>query len=522
MRFFNTAGPINPEKHYHIPLDRRVDLGEILNLIKQEKYFVLHAPRQTGKTTSLLALMKILNESGQYKCLYVNVEGAQVARGDAAETIKALLYKLALNEENYLGSSELNAIATDEIKQSVHSALTNTLARWTKKVTLPTILLIDEIDSLIGDSLISVLRQIRAGYADRPKNFPQSIILCGVRDVRDYRIQTESKEIITGGSCFNINSKSLRVGNFSAEESKALLEQHTQETGQKFTDDAIRIAYDYTSGQPWLLNALAYETCFEMKESKDRNNPITAEMMAQAADDLIQKRVSHLDQLVDKLKEPRVQRVIEPILQGTSLAQMPVDDLLYVIDLGLVVREKDGIKIANRIYSEVIPRELGFIMQTSMESNYQPPWFVNMDGTLNHEKLIADFQQFFREHSESWVESLDYKEAGPQLLLQAFLQRIVNGGGRIHREYGLGRMRTDLMVEWKAGGKIVIELKILYKSLETTIQQGLEQTASYMERTGSDTAHLLIFDRTKEKSWDEKIFRKQMNHKGKKIIVWGM
>jgi hypothetical protein len=99
---------------------------------------------------------------------------------------------------------------------------------------------------------------------------------------------------------------------------------------------------------------------------------------------------------------------------------------------------------------------------------------------------------------------------------------VVNGGGKIHREYGLGRMRTDLMVEWNNGDKIVIELKLLYKSLEATITEGLEQTYSYMDRTGSDIAHLLIFDRTKDKSWDEKIFREPKSYKGKTIVIWGM
>jgi hypothetical protein len=245
-------------------------------------------------------------------------------------------------------------------------------------------------------------------------------------------------------------------------------------------------------------------------------------MIETAANKLIQRRVTHLDQLIDKLKEPRVRGVIEPMIKGESLAQMPVDDLLYTIDLGLVKRTSEGIKIANRMYAEVIPRELGFIAQTSMESNYQPAWYVKKDGSLDSEKLIENFQQFFREHSESWVESLDYKEAGPQLLLQAFLQRVVNGGGRIHREYGLGRMRTDLMVEWNDSSKIVIELKLLYKSLEATIKQGLEQTYSYMDKTGSDIAHLLIFDRTKDKSWDEKIFRKEESYQDKTIVVWGM
>ena len=81
--------------------------------------------------------------------------------------------------------------------------------------------LIDEIDTLVGDTLISVLRQLRAGYDQRPERYPQSVVLCGVRDVRDYRIRSSSGEIITGGSAFNIKAESLWLGDFSETETSS-------------------------------------------------------------------------------------------------------------------------------------------------------------------------------------------------------------------------------------------------------------------------------------------------------------
>ena len=159
-------------------------------------------------------------------------------------------------------------------------------------------------------------------------------------------------------------------------------------------------------------------------------------------------------------------------------------------------------------------------------------WYIRSDGQLDLPKLLAAFQQFFREHSESWVERFDYKEAGPQLLLQAFLQRIVNGGGRVEREYGLGRKRTDLLVLWPVAepgveGKEhvqrgVIELKVLHKSLEATLAEGLAQTWEYADRCGAEEAHLVIFDRTPAKPWEERTFRRDESCQGRPIIVWGM
>ena len=155
---------------------------------------------------------------------------------------------------------------------------------------------------------------------------------------------------------------------------------------------------------------------------------------------------------------------------------------------------------------------------------------MDADGGLNVDKLLADFQKFFRAHSERWAARFDYAEAGPQLLLQAFLQRIVNSGGRIEREYGLGRGRTDLLITWPRGagapphaaGRFVIECKVLHEGLERTISEGLEQTAGYMDRCAAQEGHLVVFDRSPDRSWEAKIFRREEAVAGRTITVWGM
>ncbi len=367
-----------------------------------------------------------------------------------------------------------------------------------------------------------MLRQLRAGYTNRPKSFPQSIILCGVRDVRDYRLQIEGKYMIAGGSSFNVKAKSLRLGDFNQEETLAVYNQHTQETGQSFTDEALIKLWKLTQGQPWLVNALGYEVCFDMDIGRNRKVPITLGMVLEAKENLILRRETHLDQLIHKLSQPRVRRVIEPILAGdTEPENIPSDDVAYTEDLGLI-KTRGQLRIANPIYQEVIPRELTF--STQLTISQEPTWYIAENGNLAMDKLLSAFQQFFREHSESWVERFDYKEAGPQLLLQAFLQRIINSGGRIEREYGLGRKRTDLLIIWPYQDqvqKVVLELKLLRRSLADTLKEGLKQTWEYMDKCGSRYGHLIIFDRT-EKAWEEKVFRREEVYKEQTIIVWGM
>jgi hypothetical protein len=264
MRFFNTAGPVNEKKHYTVPPLQRFDLFEIETLIAQEKYFVLHAPRQTGKTTSMLTLVDYLNAGGRYRALYCNVETAQTAREDVAKGMQSILSK------------------------------------------------------------------------------PQ-------------------------------------------------------------------------------------------------------------------------------------------------------------------------LAVANPIYREIIPRMLTYSTQITL--SHQTAWYITPENRLDMDKLMAAFQQFFQEHSAHWLERFQYKEAGPQLLLQAFLQRVINSGGRIEREYGPGRQRVDLLVLWPLEPaqdekeesdwtrwqgpvqKVVVELKVLHKILKKTLASGLEQTYSYMDTCGTKDGHLVIFNR---------------------------
>ena len=522
MRFFCTAGPVVAEDHYCIPPLERLNLVEVRRLIRDKRYFVLHAPRQTGKTSALLALRDLLNAEGAYQCVYVNIEGGQAMREDVEQVMRVILGELALRASVTLGDEFLDEIWPDILtKSGPGAALRVALTRWANANPKPLVLLIDEIDALIGDSLLSVLRQLRAGYDQRPKYFPQSIVLCGIRDVRDYRIHSGSANaVIAGGRAFK---RSLRLGDFSQDEVRALLAQHTKATGQVFTPDALDAIWHQTQGQPWLVNALADQTCFR-DGAEDRSDPVTVAAVIEAKEQLILRRETHLDQLTDKLQEARVRRVVEPLLSGGDEERHFTDrDLEYVRDLGLVARDRP-IRIANPIYAEVVPRELTWVIQEEFEQ--ETVWYVNADGSLDVVKLLAAFQTFFREHSEHWVKRFAYQEAGPQLLLQAFLQRIMNSGGRIEREYGLGRMRTDLLIVWPQGERereFVIECKVLRSTLERTIAEGLEQTADYMDRCDAEAGHLVIFDRREDRRWRDKIFRdRRVSDSGVEIEVWGM
>ena len=170
VRQFNTAGPVVAADHYRIPPLERIDLDVVLGLIRDKKYFVLHAPRQTGKTSALLALRDLLNGGAQrdFRCVYANVEDGQAMRENVAEGMRTVLAELAFQASVTLGDDTLEDLWPGLLERvGPGKALRQALARWSMAHSRPLVLLIDEIDALVGDTLLSVLRQLRTGYVDR-------------------------------------------------------------------------------------------------------------------------------------------------------------------------------------------------------------------------------------------------------------------------------------------------------------------------------------------------------------------
>ena len=365
-KFFNTAGPIQPDIHYNVEPLSRMDLEEVEQLIYQRKYFVLHAPRQTGKTSCLLALRDYLNARGEFIAVYANVEAGQAARNDAEKVVQATAAAIADRVDILRGGNEaVKLLRTVRESESSGNLLTAFIRALCESLPLPLVLFLDEIDALVGDGLVSVLRQIRAGYDQRPQHFPQTIILCGVRDVRDYRIVLSNQDIVTGGSAFNIKAKSLRLGNLTKEEIHDLYMQHTAATGQEFDEACFPMIWEATEGQPWLVNALGYEVTMEIRENRDRRIRIIPEMIYRAQENIIYRRDTHIDILIDKLREDRVRRVIAFILSegiGNEGGNISRDDIEYTEDMGLICFDKP-LRIANGIYKEMIIQEWPKVIQ---------------------------------------------------------------------------------------------------------------------------------------------------------------
>ena len=495
MKRFNTAGPCIEAMHYMLPPESR--LPEARGLVEQGAYFVVHAPRQTGKTTSLRALASQLTVEGRFAAVAFSCETGsvfpdQVGKAEAVVLSELSVEAYALDEALRPPSPWPAAPEGQQVRVA--------LAAWARQCPKPVVLFLDEIDALRGPALESVLKQLRAAFASRPHAAPWSIALCGLRDVRDYRAAAGADPNRMGTSSpFNVKTESLRIGDFSEAELHALYGQHTAATGQSFTDEAVQRALELSAGQPWLANALAREVV--EKVAVPPPSPITAEHMDDAKERLILARQTHLDSLVARLQEPRVRRVLAPLLAGEAGDGGDAfdDDVQFVRDLGLVKRT-NPLAIANPIYREVIVR----VLSTYAEVNIRLPdrrW-VTPDGRLDLHVLLSAFADFWREQGAALAPKMPYHEVAAQLVLSAWLQRVVNGGGFIDREFGVGMRRIDVLVRWPLPDgtwqREALELKMRRDGEADPTPVGLRQLESYLGSLSLDHGWLVVFDRRKD------------------------
>jgi hypothetical protein len=518
-KIFNVAGPCRPDEHYMLPpLERCSDL---IHLIEHKQYFVIHAARQSGKTTLLWELIRQLNEEGNYHALYCSLETvSQISEAEKGipAIIRAIKTRIKFHHalKSYPFANQIDYA-------DFNVALMEAFTYYCESLDKPLVIFFDEVDCLSNGTLISFLRQLRDGYINQGSTpFIHSIALVGMRNIRDYKGKIrENSDTLDSASPFNIVKASKTLRDFTQEEITKLYAQHTQETGQAFSSQVVKLVDHFTRGQPWLVNAIACEIVEQILEF-DVSREVLPAHVEQAVQTLIMRRDTHIDSLMKLLKEARVQKIIEPVLIGENKHyELLDDDYQYVLDLGLLRETDNRLVPANPIYAEVIIRFLSFHYQQSLGEISSLPTMPNhylIDGKLDMKKLLSNFQQFWRENSEIWSERYQYKEAAPQLILQAFLQKIVNSGGHISRELAGGNGRLDLCVSYQEH-RYPIELKLRYG--EKTYQEGKEQLADYMDKLSCTEGWLIVFDRRKTVLWEEKIFWQKHQIAKKTIHIVG-
>ena len=520
-KFFNTAGPCNPARHYMLPATER--LPEIAHLIAREQYFAIHAARQSGKTTLLKGLVRDINASGERMALYFTVESVQ-AYPDPHDGIFKIVEGMRSDLLSHPVFSELVRDPTSPIPkllpQPADLGVKQFLTLLAQKAGKPLVVFFDEVDGLTEGTAVTFLRELRNGYVTRDEiPFPSSVAIVGMMDIRDMKAKVRPhSETLGSKSPFNVIAADFTLRNFNEDEVRTLYAQHTEATGQVFEPGALTAAMEWSGGQPWLVNALASE-CVDKIHGGRYDEPITAADIETAKEEIISRRDTHVDSLMDRLRDPRVRRVMEPVILGNQLVDVSVndEDYRFVQDLGLLKEVKGALVPSNKMYAEIIGRYLSHDEQKRMEQSvHETPWATS-DG-LDMPGLMAAFQAFWRENSGADRRAYEYGEATPHLVLMAFLQRVTNGSGHIIREMALGSGRLDLCVEFK-GKRYAIEVKT---SKNFAGEKSYAQLAGYLDKLEQPEGWMAIFDEDKSKSWEEKLYSRDVEFNGKALHLIGL
>jgi hypothetical protein len=507
-------------------IQRQPGIGE---MIENEYYFTLHAPRQTGKTTCLNFLTDTINNEGQWYALNCSLA---TLRNTVAEN--ETMTKVVSQINAAMDSSGVEVIrekaftynslpGMDAPDYKVRKIL-NQLCRDLDK---DLVVFFDEADLLSGQGLLSFLAQVRDGYLYRDETvnrFPRSMALVGMRDILDCLIKVRPDDESPGeGSPFNVNKESLTLSNFSRDEIRALYGQHSAAAGQQFDDSAMDRAWDWTEGQPWLVNALA-DQIVSVQLKNDHRETITVGHFDQAAETLVKGRSTHVGSLLARLREPRVIRVMDAVFAGNDLT-IPVnsDDRRFCLDLGLLSENEDRtLRPANKIYGEAMSRALTDEIEHFLDIDVETKSWT--DGRILHMSgLLREFQIFWRQGSDSFpfrhgdFAAFKYDEAIYSFMLLAYLQKIVNSGGLVYREYAEGRGAVDIAIHY-GGHEYLVEVKL---KGEKTLDDWQRQLAGYLDAAGQDEGWLVIFDRDRNKAWEEKIYWENTLFLGKTMHLVG-
>jgi hypothetical protein len=513
-RSFNTTGPCIPGEHYMLPPEGRCP--GVMDLIEDKHFFVIHAPRQSGKTTLLKDLARQINAGIRYHALYCSLESVQGIHENPKGT-SAILNCLDFALKYHPGLR--NALPGYLRETAENTAVRAFLTDLAQGADRPVVVFFDETDCLGGETLVSFLRQLRDGYINRAEiPFISSLALVGMRNIRDYRVQVRPDVQTLGtASPFNIAKEARTLKYFDRDEIAVLYQQHTNDTGQSFPTELVSKVFEMTQGQPWLVNAIAAEMV-EKLTKKDASQVFTVAMAEEAAQRIILRRDTHIDSLLERLQEERVRKIIEPVLLGEGeTIQRQSNEFQLVWDLGLLREDRGTLRIANPMYNEVIARTLNADMQLSLPETLIRRW---MDGhTLEMSKLLKSFQEFWRDNSEIWIERFQYKEAAPHLILMGFLQRVINGGAKIDREFATGTRRVDICVHY-AGKRYPVELKIVRNTRMR--EEGLAQLVVYMDSLGAKEGWLLLFDTKSSIPWEQRINWETIIHDGRTLHVVGV
>ena len=497
MRRFGTQGPVNPKDNYVVA--RRVELADFINRVKQGRYIVLFAPRQTGKTTFFQdALKTLLAEGTDYFPIQLNFEEYEYTTpADFYDSLCKEICKeirKVFQERSKQLFQELDTFL-ENAQITNHISMREFFEQFTSLLGNQRILLvIDEFDGIPQAAINGFLRSLRRIYlTGREVRSPYSVGIVGVKDITQLNYDRSI-------SPFNIQDE-FTLPNFTLEQVNELLDQYTDEVGQQFAPKVVEMIHKQTAGQPFLVNRFAQILTEELDIPKTET--IEMSHFSQAHARLIEERNTNIDHLITNVRrDPRFERMLMRIAFYGSRYDFTLhnETISELATYGVIARGQDGAcEILNRIYLHCIIQALKPIIN-GLEDEYFPEdisidfsEYIAPTGQLQMPRLIENFKDFIARAGFRILQVPDTpQEFVGQYLLFAYLDEFVKiVGATMYLEVPTGRGRADLVIS-HSGQTYIVETKV-WRS-ERGYQAGKQQLATYLKLENATEGYYVVFD----------------------------
>ena len=496
MRRFGTQGPVNPEEHYIVA--RAAETADFINRVKDGKYIVLFAPRQTGKTTFFhRALDTLVTQNSTYFPIQLDF---QVVRNIAPATFYERLSYLIRREiekvfqkRGQIPSAlltqfwEKTSITDNFSMMTFFQQLSNFLQN--QRV----VIIIDEFDGIPKTVVSDFLYALRHIYISGKPRCPHSVGIVGVKSIA----QLDYDRSV---SPFNIQDE-FRLPNFTREQVQELLGQYTAEVGQSFVPEVIESIYKQTAGQPVLVNRFAQILTEEM--DIPRNESIAMAHFTTAHTQLLRGRNTNIEHLTTNIRRnPRFESILMRIMARDEGMDFNLDDDIIneLATYGVIKEGADGMcEILNPIYLYRIMRVFKPTVN-GLEQEYFPEdtddagrEYLTSTGQIEMASLLDNFRDFITRAGFRILQVPDTpQESVGRHLLLAYLDEFVRRiGGMMHIEVPTGRGRMDLILTHNHK-KYIVETKIWRGA--NRYQAGKQQLARYLTLERATEGYYVVFD----------------------------
>ena len=495
MRRFGTQGPVNPEQHYVVA--RTEELTEFIKRVKEGRYVVIFAPRQTGKTTFFYAAMDILAaEEPTYLPIHLDFEAYKNLTPsdfysnlteDIREEIENLYHKRGAVSSEALRDFLENINLTDNVSmlrgfQALGKILEN------QRV----VVFIDEFDGIPPAIVSDFLYALRRIYISRTTpRCPHSLGIIGVKSIAQLNYDRSV-------SPFNIHDD-FALPNFTLAQVQELFGQYTDEVGQVFASEVIESIHKQTGGQPFLVNRFAQILTEEMDIPKTET--LTMGHFSDALIQILDERNTNLTHLTTNIRRnPRAESFLMRIMLHDEGVPFNLSNELIneLATYGILARGADRMcKIANPIYLYCILQTFKPIVN-GLERDYFPEntdgsQYLTSTGQFQMERLLDNFRDFIARAGFRILQVPETpQEFIGQHLLFAYLDQFVTSvNAAMYMEVSTGRGRMDLII-LHSGRKYIVETKI-WRSAQR-YAQGKQQLAAYLSTEGVTEGSYVVFD----------------------------